>query len=360
MLIVDGIIYSLQRHGGISVYFNEILQRIKSEAVMDCKVVVHEGSAVNTQLLPPGYETRHNRWAERYRRCPVPAQATLFHSSYYRLPDRNIPVVTTVHDFIYERFVSGPRRWLHSWQKFRAIRASQAVICVSENTRSDLLKFMPSIRPEQLHVVHNGVGNAFRPMSLDKTCSGILRPYVLFVGARSGYKNFIPLVQAMARFRDLDLVCIGGGSLKPQESEFVQRQLGTRFVHHLRVSDSQLNHFYNNAFCLAYPSTYEGFGIPVLEAMQAGCPVISVNSSSIPEVAGEAALLLPEASPEALQSAIAKLEQSGQREHFRQLGIERAALFSWDRTFAETCKVYAAALNQPIPMKIKSSVDKTK
>lgn len=339
---IDGIIYSLQRHGGITVYFNELLQRMKSGAAGDCRIVVHEGSAVNAEFLPTGYETRPMRLAERYRRCPVSAQADLFHSSYYRLPDRRLPVVTTVHDFIYERFASGPRKWLHSWQKFAAIRASQAVICISESTRRDLLQFLPDIRPERLHVVHNGVSSAFHPLVPGAVSMGTVRPYVLFVGARNGYKNFIPLVQAMVVLRDLDLVCIGGGALTSQESELVQRQLGGRFVHHMGVSDAQLNQFYNNAFCLAYPSAYEGFGIPVLEAMRAGCPVVAMNSSSIPEVAGDAAQLLPDASPEALREAINRLNQSGYREHYRQLGLQRAALFSWDRTFAETCKVYAA------------------
>lgn len=343
MLIADGIIYSLQRHGGITVYFNELLQRMKAGAADDCRVVVHEGSAVNVEFLPSGYETRPMRLAERYRRCPVPAQASLFHSSYYRLPDRRVPLVTTVHDFIYERFASGPRKWMHSWQKFAAIRASHAVICISESTRRDLLQFLPDIRPERLHVVHNGVSNAFYPLSPDEMPNGVAQPYVLFVGARSGYKNFMPLVQAMTGLRDLDLVCIGGGALTPQESELVQRQLGGRFAHHMGVSDAQLNQFYNGAFCLAYPSAYEGFGIPVLEAMRAGCPVVAMDNSSIPEVAGEAAQLLSEASPEALRTAISLLDRSGQREHYKQLGLQRAHQFSWARTFAETCKVYSVA-----------------
>lgn len=340
MIIIDGIIYSLQRHGGITVYFNELLHRLKFRSAGDCRVVIHEGSAANVDFLPAGYEIRPMRLAERYRRCPLRTQDGLFHSSYYRLPDRNVPVVTTVHDFIYERFASGPRKWLHSWQKFAAINSSHAVICISESTRRDLLHFLPDIRPERLHVVHNGVSSAFHPLMPEMLSSTTMRPYVLFVGARSGYKNFMPLVQAMSNLRDLDLVCIGGGVLTPQESEVVQCHLAGRFIHHLGVSDLQLNQFYNGAFCLAYPSAYEGFGIPVLEAMRAGCPVIALNSSSIPEVAGAAAQLLPEASPEALYAALTRLDQTGQREHFRKLGFQQASLFSWDRTFAETCKVY--------------------
>jgi mannosyltransferase len=337
---IDGIIYSLQRYGGITVYFNELLKRMKDGAAGECQVVLYEGSAANVEFLPAGAETRPIRVAERYRRCHVPAQAGLFHSSYYRLPDRCVPVVTTVHDFIYERFASGPRKWLHSWQKFSAIRESQAVICISESTRRDLLHFLPDIRPERLHVVHNGVSSAFHPLDSETMNTGIVRPYVLFVGARSGYKNFIPLVQAMAGLHDLDLVCVGGGVLTSQESALVKLHLDKRFMHFVSVSDPRLNQLYNGAFCLAYPSAYEGFGIPVLEAMRAGCPVVAMNCSSIPEVAGEAAQLLPEASADALHAAISRLAQSGQREHYIQLGIQRATLFSWDRTFAETCKVY--------------------
>lgn len=343
MITIDGIIYSLQRHGGITVYFNELLRRLKFRSAGDCSAVIYEGSAANAEFLPAGYETRPMRLAERYRRCPLIAKVDLFHSSYYRLPDRRVPVVTTVHDFIYERFASGPRKWIHSWQKFAAIKSSHAVICVSESTRRDLLHFLPDIQPERLHVVHNGVSSAFHPLSPEMISTGAMRPYVLFLGARSGYKNFMPLVQAMSNLRDLDLVCIGGGVLTPQESELLQCHLAGRFIHHLGVSDLQLNQFYNGAFCLAYPSAYEGFGIPVLEAMRAGCPVIAMNSSSIPEVAGSAAQLLPEASPGALHTAISTLNQTGKREHFRQLGLKQASLFSWDRTFAETCKVYEAA-----------------
>lgn len=344
MLIVDGIIYSLQQHGGITVYFNNLIERLKSNIAGEYRVVIHNNSAFNVDVLPKkNYEARTIRLAERYRRCPVPAQASLIHSSYYRLPDRNMPVVTTVHDFIYERFASGPRKWLHSWQKFLAIRNSHAVICISESTRRDLLQFLPDIKPEKLFVVHNGVSTAFHPLELASFGTRSARPYVLFVGARSGYKNFMPLVYAMAGLRDLDLVCIGGGVLTDHEAAVVKRQLGGRFMHHMGVSDAHLNQFYNGAFCLVYPSVYEGFGIPLLEAMRAGCPVVAINTSSIPEVAGDAAQLLSEASPEALRLAILRLDQSGQRDLYRLRGLQRATLFSWDRAFVETCKVYAAA-----------------
>jgi mannosyltransferase len=342
MLVIDGIIFSLQRHGGISVYFNELLQRLSTDNIVS-HVIGYQGSSSNFSMPFAKSASRHIRPMERYRRCPVPSSARLFHSSYYRLPAAPVPVVTTVHDFIYERFATGPRKWLHSWQKFAAIRSSHAVICISESTRRDLFQFLPDIDPERVHVIHNGVSDAFHPLE-GKLASQAGRPYVLFIGARTGYKNFAPLLHAMAGLPDYDLVCVGGGRLTEQESAFIQSQLGNRFKHHMNVPDADLNRLYNEAFCLAYPTSYEGFGIPVLEAMRAGCPVISVASSSIPEVAGDAAQLIQEADPDLLKQAITQLEQGEIWQHYRSQGLQRAMHFSWDKTYAETRQIYSTLL----------------
>ena len=338
MLIVDGLIYSLQRHGGITVYFNELLQRAFVNGVA-CRTMVYEDASGHAAALPGNVVKLKLRFAERYRHCPVSGDASLFHSSYYRLPTRPIPTVTTVHDFTYERFVKGPRRWLHSLQKFDAIRKSQAIICISESTRTDLMHFLPDVPPERVHVVHNGVGDAFFPLDLvgdaEKT-----RPFVLFVGARGGYKNFSVVVETLARLPDLRLVFVGGGSLSANEMALVNKNLGGRYQHLAGISDQALNNLYNHAYCLVYPSAYEGFGIPVLEAMKAGCPVIAFNGSSIPEVAGDAGLLLDRLTTDALEDAFHKLEDSTCRLTLRLNGLDRAKLFSWEKTFEETDRVY--------------------
>lgn len=344
MIIIDGIIYSLQRHGGITVYFNQLIKRFKNYGELDsARVLLYKNAKANIKLLPSGYTIQPSRLAERYRACKLPVKPSIFHSSYYRLPDQDVPVITTVHDFTYERFFSGPRKWLHSWQKFAAIRASKAIICISESTRQDLFHYLPDVQPDKVYVVHNGVSDSYHPLDSNLTETTGARPYVLFVGSRQGYKNFRSLLIAMSFQSDMDLLCIGGGTVTKNESKIIKYYLGDRFIHHHLVSDHQLNSLYNGAFCFVYPSLYEGFGIPVLESMRAGCPVIAVNSSSIPEVAGDAALLVPEASPEGLSQAIMQLKKPQFRESLRQSGLQRALHFSWDRTFKETRKVYEIA-----------------
>jgi mannosyltransferase len=338
VLIVDGIIYSLQQHGGITVYFNELLQQAYAHGVA-CRTIVYEGAFTHAAALTGNVVKFKRRFAERYRHCSMPNDASLFHSSYYRLPDRPIPTVCTVHDFTYERFINGPRRWLHSWQKFDAIRKSQAIICISENTRSDLLHFLPDIPLERLHVVHNGVGDGFFPMDL-RTDAEKDRPFVLFVGARGGYKNFSLVVETLARLPDLRLVSVGGSFLSANEAALVKKNLGSRFQHLAGISDQKLNKLYNRAYCLVYPSAYEGFGIPVLEAMKAGCPVIAFNGSSLPEVAGDAALLLDQLTTDALENAFYKLEEAKLRSNLSQKGLDRSKHFTWEKTFEETYRVY--------------------
>jgi len=336
--MLDGIIYSLQRHGGITVYFNELLRRLASQNFAH-RTVVYAGASDHALGLPSLPEVRKSRIAERYRRCQVPVEARLFHSSYYRLPDIPIPTVTTVHDFTYERFSTGLRRWVHSKQKFDAIRGSQAVICISENTRRDLLQFLPEVDPARVHVIYNGVGEAFTPIQLEQR-RWSKRPTVLFVGARGGYKHFATLVSALALLPDLGLLCVGGGPLDESERLAVERALPHRFEHRSGVTEQALNAIYNEAFCLAYPSAYEGFGIPLLEAMRAGCPVIAVNGSSIPEVAGDAALLLDRPGVDELVSALKQLQDTELRASLRRKGFEQASHFSWEKMFEETLRVY--------------------
>jgi len=346
MILLDGIVFSLQSQGGVSVCFLELLKRLSSldigtELLIDEKAPVNGGFGEYLSIV-----RRPARFAERYRDCPVSEHSRLFHSSYYRLPaSHRVKVLTTVYDFTYEHFLSGPRRWVHSWQKFRAIRGSDLVICISENTRRDLFAFLPAFPRERVHVVHLGVSDLFHPLAV---ASGNARPYVLFVGRRDADKNFSAAVETIARLDWAELRCVGGGSFNASEIRQLERCIPGRYRHMGSVSTEELNRLYNGALCLLYPSAYEGFGIPVLEAMRAGCPVVALNASSIPEVAGDAACLVDVAEPELLALAIGKMRDASYREDLRARGFVRAAGFSWDKTFAETMRLYEKLLGRSL------------
>lgn len=337
MVFLDGIVFSLQRHGGISVYFQEIYERLLGDCA-GARMVVYEGSDSNASLAGlknrQGLIKKSGRPLERYRKCAVD-EGCVFHSSYYRVPGRKVPSVTTVHDFTYENFVGGPRRWLHAWQKNESIKQSDAVICISENTAKDLVKYC-KVDDSKVKVVYNGVSSDYQPLSeYDLTTN-----QVLFVGSRAAHKNFWAAVSAISQCMSLELTVVGGGDFTEKERVRLETMLPGRYRHMGHLSNSQLNYIYNSSYCLLYPSSYEGFGIPIIEAMRAGCPVIAVNASSIPEVAGDAALLVERPEADLIVDALNMLKIGRERETLVHAGFARARMFSWDRCYEETRKIY--------------------
>lgn len=348
MVCLDGIIFSLQQTGGISVCFQELFKRVVARG-LDAEMLLFDKAAEARVGGHSEYIRQYRRrFQERYRACEVQAGTSLFHSSYYRVPTGGkIPVVTTVHDFTYERFNSGIRRWVHSTQKFNAIRKASAIICISHHTRKDLLELVPEIDERNVHVIYNGVGTAFHPVNDADGVPG-RRPYALFVGSRVYYKNFLAAVEALAHVPDTELVCVGGGTFSGEELALLEKKLPGRYRHRGAISEAELNLLYNRAQCLLYPSSYEGFGIPVLEAMSAGCPVVALNASSIPEVAGDGALLLASAEPELLMTAIQQTADADIRNVLRHKGFRQASRFSWDESFIQTLAVYEQVLGSAL------------
>lgn len=339
-IIIDGIIERLQANGGCTVYFNHVLHYLQRDKYKLHYISYADDKMANGNILLDGENTVADysdfRFMERWRDVDVSkyGEGVIFHSTHYRLPRQKVKTVTTVHDFTYELYRRGPAQWMHSWQKFRAIRNSDLIICVSHNTAKDLMRFCP-VTPEKIRVVHNGVSDVYTPSSIyDKTNE------VVFVGARGWYKNFAMAVEALKCHPELKLSIVGGGALTPDEMALLDTNIPDRYQWLGRVSDEDLNIIYNRAHCLLYPSSYEGFGIPVIEAMKAGCPVIAVRSSSIPEVAGDAAILVEQAEVMQFDRALNTLRDANFRSEMIQNGFIQAGKFSWEKCYQDTLAVY--------------------
>ncbi|MBS6388221.1 MAG: glycosyltransferase family 4 protein [Enterobacter sp.] len=334
-LFIDGIIYSLQKHGGISVYFNELLKRLMHSDI-NTKISFYPNASQAIEELSGNINVNQGlRVLERYRDV-ASIDSDVFHSSYYRLPkNKNIKIVTTVHDFTYEKFFPIYKRVVHSTQKKRAILASDAIICVSENTKKDLINLLPDFDRSKIHVVYNGVNECFKYICLPPD------DYAIFIGSRADYKGFKESVRALTNLNFLRLVIVGGGRLSPAEKEFLEQKLPARYEYKPFVTNEELNRLYNEAFCLLYPSLYEGFGIPPLEAMSAGCPVIALNISSIPEIVPYHQFLCADNEPDTIVDRILLLKNDILlRNELINLGIQKAKWFSWDIMYKQTVDIY--------------------
>ncbi|MGB3188781.1 MAG: glycosyltransferase family 1 protein, partial [Limnoraphis sp.] len=236
-------------------------------------------------------------------------------------------------------------------EKHHAIRHASGYISISENTASDLVKCFSGISPEQVTVAHCGVSPVFSlnsqaDINQFKMKYGITKPYFILVGAGSNYKNAGLFFQAFDQLyskQGFEIVCTGGSSLW-LSAEYRQFTSGC-VVHPLQLSDEELAIAYSGAVALVYPSLYEGFGMPVAEAMACGCPVITCKNSSIPEVAGEAAIYVNETDINVMANALCEIQKPEVRRQLIETGLQQVEKFTWLK-MADT--VSSALINQTL------------
>ena len=251
-------------------------------------------------------------------------------------------VVMTVHDLIPILFpqwhILRRRLYFAHFLKYR-FRYVDHFIAVSENTKADLTRCF-GINREKISVIHNGIGVHFSP-------GGSRRDdYILAVGTIEPRKNLLRLMQAFVRLKDKyhinhQLVIAGtiGWKCKRELKLIESYPSSIKMLGY--VSDQDLVNLYRNAVCMVYPSLYEGFGLPVIEAMACGCPVITSNLSSLPEVAGDAALSINPYNIDEISDAMHRLiADRNLQQRLSASGIQRAGTFSWDRCARETINVY--------------------
>jgi glycosyltransferase involved in cell wall biosynthesis len=267
--------------------------------------------------------------------------------------------VVTIHDL---SFLTHPHHFDRGWRTYvtslmpSVLRAANGIICISQSTRRDLLRFY-DVPETKVHVIYNGLDHSqfHGGAKLDQDWAnsvGIRKPYVLHVGVFSERKNIPALLRAVAklrdegRFRGYQLVLAGKGapgvvgarSIEETIRDFRLQDLVLKVGH---VPNEKIAGLYAGAIVLTMPSLYEGFGLPVLEAMATGTPVVASDTSSLPEVAGDAALLVPPEDESALAEAIHRLlSDDALRAGLRLKGFEQVKKFSWERTAEQTVQIY--------------------
>lgn len=260
--------------------------------------------------------------------------ADLFVSTYYTAP-LTTPSVMLVHDMIPEAM--GADLTYADWrEKHHCIATASAYITVSQNTAKDLLKFFPNIAPERVTVAYNGIGPEFSPASIAqieqfKSTYGIAKPYFLISGLNTTYKNNQLFFQAFAQLctrTGFEVVCTGSQTLfNPEWRVYTSGST----VQIFQLTDTELIAAYSGAIALVYPSKYEGFGLPILEAMACGCPVITCPNASIPEVAGDAALYVQDDDVAGMANALCDVQKPQVRQELKARGLQRSQQFSWVR-----------------------------
>jgi glycosyltransferase involved in cell wall biosynthesis len=334
-VLVDGVFFQLYKTGIARVWKSLLEEWVnngfaKHIVVLDRAETAPKIPGVRYRLIP-GYDYKNTDADREYLQqvCDEEA-ADLFISSYYTTPTRT-PSVFMAYDMIPE--VMGWDMNNPMWQvKHQAIQNASAYLAISENTARDLVRFFPEIPLESVKVALCGVTGNFSPTSQEelnsfKTKYGISKPYFMIVSI-GGYKNTILFLEAFARLyskQAFDIVCTGGGLL----DEELRRYTSGSTVHMLQLSDEELKIAYSGALALIYPSKYEGFGLPVLEAIACGCPVITCPNASIPEVAGKAALYVQDNDVEEMANALCEVQKPSVRKSLIAAGLEQAKKFSW-------------------------------
>ena len=365
-VLLDGKIYEIQSHGGINRYFNELLSHlVKQEA--DIEIVFYwprltlgaapSGPGITfikeCNLRPARVFSRISKRVDLGRLRA--ARPQIFHSTYYNQPYwSGLKRVVTVYDFIDENTLdtmSGNSLDFHNVKR-SVIECADAIVAISHATKADILKYS-NAAADKISVIYPGVSGGFINLSfvqaeIDGFCDrrNIKGPYWLFIGRRRLYKNFGTVLRAWARMPktcDTFLVAVGPDQgLESWQIDFlIKNRLENRFILLCGVDDRDLALAYSGALGFIFPSLSEGFGIPLLEAMKCGAPIIASDIPVFHEVAADAALFFDPHDDEELASVMCRLlNDEGLCERLRVAGRVRACLFSWSKSACELAQVY--------------------
>jgi len=368
-ILFDYQIFSIQRFGGISRYFYEIMKRFYDynevsfmlSLLYSNNEYIKKSKFYNKFILKgfifPGRYKIENVINKLYSKILLKhSNYDIFHPTYYdsyfiKYLGKK-PFVLTVYDMIHEKF----RNLYNHKDKTIEIKKylmynAKKIIAISRNTKKDILNYT-NIKENKIEVIYLAnslsIDNELQ-VSSNNTLNNLPNNYILFVGRRDKYKNFGNLVKAIGKLlyedKDLYLLCVGGGNFTPEERNMFYNMKIANKIYHLDVDDYGLTHLYRQAKLFVFPSLYEGFGIPILEAFANDCPVVCSNRSALPEVAGKAALYFDPEDIRSIKSSVEiVLENSKLRASLIEKGKNRIKYFTWDKTAKETIELYKKLL----------------
>lgn len=342
-VLIDGVIFQLQQKfpAGISRVWSSLLYEIGKTDYAKNILLLDRG---NTAPFIEGIKKRvinsYNRFypnadAKYIEDICAEENANLFISTYYTYTE-STKILLMLHDFIPELTgmdLSDPE-WV---SKKNAIDRASEYISVSESTKNDFKKIYSNNSHKKVLVNYNAVSDNFKlheekAIKEFKNKYNIQKPYYILCGQRTGYKNFIQFLKAISYLKNKDEfeIILTGGNPKIEE-EFLPYLSGIKYSL-LLLSDIELSTALGGAIALVYPSKYEGFGLPVLEAMKSGCPVIACRNSSIIEIAKDAAYYIKEDDIRTMQNALTVIRDSSVRNPLIKEGIENVKRFSWEKS----------------------------
>lgn len=363
-VLFDHQIFSTQRYGGISRYFfnlNEGLNAIpgvsssiaalysENEYIQNSPVPLN--NALGKKLFT-GHNNRIYRWNGRYSSYKIKqAKFDVFHPTYYDpyfIKELKRPFVITVHDMIHElmgnQFTDNNEVVA---QKKLLIDKAAAVIAISGYTQNDIIKFYPEAA-DKISVIHHGY--QFSKLSVEGQLT-LPAKYLLFVGERYFYKNFTGFVKAIAgllnKDKDLTLICAGGGKLTAAEQELFAQLDITSQVQQISATEAELCQLYQQAAVFVFPSFIEGFGLPLLEAFNAGCPVAASDNTCFPEIGGDAVAYFDPHNAESMRQAVKSiLTDDSIRAEYIAKGSQRLKLFTIKKQVEQTLELYMAVADK--------------
>ena len=365
-ILFDYQIFYLQKYGGISNYFYHLSLGLKknydSTRIFSPIFTNYYGKKLLKKKIIVGkYIKNYPKYTSKLTN-KINYKLTnyyikffnpdIFHMTYfnnsYHLSKKTLKFLT-IYDLIHEKF---PDYYSKTFKEFtlkkkeEAIKKADHIICISENTKSDLLNYY-KVNENKVSTVHLGVIQNKEKPAFIKT----ERKFILYVGERNKYKNFKNLLKVYSNskllYENFSLICFGGGSFSQDEkNEFKSLKLNQNNIYQISGNDEMLYSYYASAECLVIPSLYEGFGLPLLEAMSLNCPVLCSRTSSLVEIGAEAAIFFDPYSVEDLQCKSEELILNNDKKNkLIKYGRVNARLYTWDNCVNKTLKLYKEKLN---------------